>query len=90
MATEIDVGGIKFRGGKLFLIITILSSFVGILWGGFQYYQKFLDKNLKKLLKFFYSFCDPLISNPKPSIPTIFFDELVKSLIFLTPKSVKI
>ena len=45
-------------------------------------------QNLKKLLKFFYSFCDPLISNPKPSIPTIFFDELVKSLIFLTPKSI--
>lgn len=43
MATEIDVGGIKFRGGKLFLILTILSSFVGLLWGGFQYYQKFLD-----------------------------------------------
>ena len=43
MATEIDIGGVKFRGGRLFLILTILSSFVGLLWGGFQYYQKFLD-----------------------------------------------
>ena len=43
MATEIDVGGIKFRGGKIFLIITILSSFVGVLWGGFEAYQRWLD-----------------------------------------------
>ena len=42
MATEIDVGGVKFRGGKLFLIITILSSFVGVLWGGFEAYQRYL------------------------------------------------
>ena len=41
--TEIDIGGVKFRGGRLFLVITVLSSFVGILWGGVQYYQKFLD-----------------------------------------------
>ena len=47
MATEIDVGGVKFRGGKLFLIITILSSFVGVLWGGFQAYQRYLDMEAK-------------------------------------------
>ena len=40
---EIDIGGVKIRGGRLILLITVLSSFVGILWGGFQYYQKFLD-----------------------------------------------
>jgi len=42
MATEIDVGGIKFRGGKIFLIITVLSSFVGVLWGGFEVYSRYL------------------------------------------------
>ena len=47
MATEIDVGGIKFRGGKIFLIITILSSFVGVLWGGFEAYQRYLDMEAK-------------------------------------------
>ena len=47
MATEIDVGGVKFRGGKLFLIITILSSFVGVLWGGFEAYQRYLDMEAK-------------------------------------------
>ena len=47
MATEIDVGGVKFRGGKIFLIITILSSFVGVLWGGFEAYQRYLDMEAK-------------------------------------------
>lgn len=47
MATEIDVGGVKFRGGKLFLIITILSSFVGVLWGGFEAYQRYLTMEKK-------------------------------------------
>tara|TARA_R100000654_G_scaffold27584_1_gene51831 strand:+ start:2593 stop:3078 length:486 start_codon:yes stop_codon:yes gene_type:complete len=47
MATEIDVGGIKFRGGKIFLILTILSSFIGVLWGGFQIYQRYLTMEEK-------------------------------------------
>ena len=47
MATEIDVGGIKFRGGKIFLIITILSSFVGVLWGGFEVYNRYLSMEKK-------------------------------------------
>jgi archaellum component FlaC len=47
MATEIDVGGVKFRGGKLFLIITILTSFVGVLWGGFEAYQRYLNMESK-------------------------------------------
>ena len=47
MATEIDVGGVKFRGGKIFLIITILSSFVGVLWGGFEANQRYLDMEAK-------------------------------------------
>jgi len=42
MATEIDVGGIKFRGGKIFLILTILSSFVGVLWGSFEVYSRYI------------------------------------------------
>lgn len=47
MATEIDVGGIKFRGGKIFLILTILSSFVGVLWGGFEVYNRYLSMEKK-------------------------------------------
>ena len=47
MATEIDVGGIKFRGGKIFLIITVLSSFVGVLWGSFEVYSRYLSMEKK-------------------------------------------
>ena len=47
MATEIDVGGIKFRGGKIFLILTVLSSFVGVLWGGFEVYNRYLSMEKK-------------------------------------------
>ena len=47
MATEIDVGGIKFKGGRIFLILTILSSFAGVLWGGFEAYQRYLDMEAK-------------------------------------------
>jgi len=45
--TEIDIGGIKFKGGRVFLIITILSSFIGVLWGGFEVYQRYLDMEAK-------------------------------------------
>ena len=45
--TERDIGGIKFKGGRVFLIITILTSFVGVLWGGFEAYQRYLDMEAK-------------------------------------------
>ena len=45
--TEIDIGGIKFKGGRVFFIITILTSFVGVLWGGFEAYQRYLDMEAK-------------------------------------------
>ena len=36
---EIEIGGIKFRGGKVLVIITALSSAIGVLWGGFEAYS---------------------------------------------------
>ena len=38
---ELEVAGIKFRGGKIFLIITVLSSISGALWGGFEFYKDY-------------------------------------------------
>jgi hypothetical protein len=43
MSTEIEVAGIKLRGGKMFLVLTVLSSLVGALWGGFTFYKDYLD-----------------------------------------------
>jgi len=44
---ELEVAGIKFRGGRIFVVLTIISSLVGVLWGGFTYYQKFLNMEKK-------------------------------------------
>ena len=40
---EVEVGGIKFRGGKIFVILTALTTASGALWGGFEFYKDYLD-----------------------------------------------
>ena len=40
---ELDVGGIKFKGGKIVIIITALTTFGGSLWGGFEFYNDYLN-----------------------------------------------
>ena len=40
---ELEVAGIKFRGGKIFLVVTVLSSVCGALWGGFEFYKDYLN-----------------------------------------------
>ena len=39
---EVEVGGIKFRGGKIFVILTALTTAAGALWGGFEFYKDYL------------------------------------------------
>lgn len=40
---EIDVGGIKFTGGKVFAIITALSTAAGIVWGAALFWQDYMS-----------------------------------------------
>ena len=40
---EVEVGGIKFRGGKIFVILTALTTAGGALWGGFGFYKDYLN-----------------------------------------------
>ena len=40
--TSLEFGGMTFTGGKLFALITALSTAGGALWGGFEVYQQFL------------------------------------------------
>ena len=40
---EIEYGGIKAKGGKLFVIISLLGTIVGGLWGGFEFYKDYQD-----------------------------------------------
>ena len=43
MATEIEVGGATIKGGKLMLIVPIVSALGGGLWGGFEFYKDYMD-----------------------------------------------
>jgi len=40
---EVSVGGISFKGGKMFAVLLALSSAVGALYGGFEFWKKFQD-----------------------------------------------
>ena len=41
--TTIEIGGVKFTGGKVFAILTALSAAVGTLYGGFEVYKDYMD-----------------------------------------------
>ena len=41
--TEIEVAGVKFKGGKIFLVLTALTTVGGGLWGGFEFYKDYMD-----------------------------------------------
>lgn len=41
--TSIEVGGIKFTGGKMMIVATALSTAGGALWGGFEVYKDYMD-----------------------------------------------
>jgi len=47
MATELEFAGVKFKGGKIVVIITALSTLAGGLWGGFEFYKDYLDMKEK-------------------------------------------
>ena len=44
---EVTFGGVSFKGGRIVVIITALTTFVGALWGGFEVYQRYLDMEAK-------------------------------------------
>ena len=41
--TEVEVAGIKFRGGKIFLLLTALSTLGGGAWATFEFYKDYMD-----------------------------------------------
>jgi vacuolar-type H+-ATPase subunit I/STV1 len=44
---ELEFGGIKFTGGKMFAVVTALSALVGSLYGGFEVYKDYMDMKEK-------------------------------------------
>lgn len=43
MSTEVEFGGLKFTGGKMFVLLTALSTLGGAAWGGFEVYKDYMD-----------------------------------------------
>lgn len=41
--TTLEVAGIKFTGGKMFAVITALTTLVGGLYGAFEVYKDYMD-----------------------------------------------
>ena len=46
---EVSVGGISFKGGKMFAVLLALSSAVGALYGGFEFWKNYQDLQQKVL-----------------------------------------
>ena len=40
---QVEYGGIKASGGKLFIIISLIGTIGGGLWGGFELYKRYED-----------------------------------------------
>ena len=45
--TEVEFAGVKFRGGKIFVIVTALSTLGGGLYAGFEFYKDYMNMREK-------------------------------------------
>ncbi len=40
---EFEIGGMTFKGGKMFVMLTALSTLGGAAWAGFEFYSDYMD-----------------------------------------------
>jgi septal ring factor EnvC (AmiA/AmiB activator) len=40
---EFEIGGMTFKGGKMFVMLTALSTLGGTAWAGFEFYADYMD-----------------------------------------------
>ena len=40
---EVEVGGVKFKGGRMMALLTLLSTAGGGLWAGFEFYKDYMS-----------------------------------------------
>jgi len=40
---EVEIAGAKIKGGKILLILPILGTLGGGLWGGFEFYKDYTN-----------------------------------------------
>ena len=41
--SEIEIGGVTFKGGKMAVVLTVLSTLGGASWGAFEFYADYMD-----------------------------------------------
>ena len=46
---EVDYKGVKFKGGKIFIIISLIGTIIGGGWTGYRFYDDYLDMKSKIL-----------------------------------------
>ena len=46
---EIEFGGVTFKGGKMMILVTALSTFGGASWGAFEFYKDYM--NMKDIVQ---------------------------------------
>lgn len=51
--TAVEFAGVKLSGGKMLLLLPILSSLGGALWGGFEFYKSY--QNMQKKIESYVS-----------------------------------
>ena len=44
---EVSFGGVSFKGGRIVVIITALTTLIGAMWGGFEFYKDYLNMKHK-------------------------------------------
>ena len=47
---EIEYKGIKVGGSKLLLILPLIGTLIGGLWGGFEVYQRYITMEKRLIL----------------------------------------
>lgn len=40
---EVEFGGMTFKGGKMMILLTALSTLGGATWAGFEFYKDYMD-----------------------------------------------
>tara|TARA_B110000977_G_scaffold4618_1_gene6600 strand:- start:884 stop:1450 length:567 start_codon:yes stop_codon:yes gene_type:complete len=45
--TEVEFAGVKFKGGKIFVLITALTTLSGGLYAGFEFYKDYMNMRTK-------------------------------------------
>ena len=40
---EVEFAGVSFKGGKMVVLVTALSTLGGGLWAGFEFYKDYMD-----------------------------------------------